>query len=146
MQFWYFYCLFVCFLFVFVYFCFCFFLFNNPVSSRICKLPIRCEIHNCTFKNTNKVSIIIIVIIINSLACSRLRDSGVREIENVITPLYFRAPYTYSSSLLSDNLVPRVLSYPPYKTSRAGRREPWERGWLSESLEQAINFFTWCFS
>ena len=100
-------------------FVFVFFLFNNPVSSRICKLPIRCEIHNCTFKNTNKVSIIIIVIIINSLACSRLRDSGVREIEKVITPLYFRAHYTYSSSLLSDNLVPRVLSYPPYK--RVGR-------------------------
>ena len=48
----------------FVLFCFCFcfcFLFNNPFSSSICKLPIRSEINNCTFKNTNKVSIIIIL-------------------------------------------------------------------------------------
>ena len=44
----------------FLFFCFCFcFCFNNPISSRICKLPIRSEICNCTFKNTNKVSIII---------------------------------------------------------------------------------------
>ena len=63
-----------------------------------------------------------------SLAFSRVRDSRVREIEKAITRLYFRAPYTYSSSLLSDNPVPRVLSYPPYNASRAGRREPWERG------------------
>ena len=48
----------------FCLFCFCFlllllfFLFNNPISSSICKLPIRSEIYNCTFKNTNKVSII----------------------------------------------------------------------------------------
>ena len=42
-------------------FCFCFFfLFHNPISSSICKLPIRSEIYNCPFKNTNKVSIIII--------------------------------------------------------------------------------------
>ena len=27
------------------------------ISSSICKLPIRSEIYNCTFKNTNKVSI-----------------------------------------------------------------------------------------
>ena len=43
----------------------CFVFFNNPISSRfvmICKLPIRCEIYNCTFKNTNKVSIIIIIV------------------------------------------------------------------------------------
>ena len=82
MQFWYFFFLaFVLFLFLFVFvfcfcfcFCFCFvfvvfvfvfFLFrNNPVSSSICKLPIRSEIYNCTFKNTNKVSIIIIIIIL----------------------------------------------------------------------------------
>ena len=41
------------------------FLFNNPISSSICKLPIRSKIYNCTFKNTNKVSIIIIVIIVS---------------------------------------------------------------------------------
>ena len=46
-------------------FCFCCLLFiiiiifNNSISSSICKLPIRSEIYNCTFKNTNKVSIII---------------------------------------------------------------------------------------
>ena len=60
--------------FVLVCFCFCFCLFfvcffNNSISSSICKLTIRSEIYNCTFKNTNKVSIIssitiIIVIII----------------------------------------------------------------------------------
>ena len=45
-------------------FCFCFcFLFNNPISSSIFKSPIRSEIYNCTFKNTNKVSVIIIIIL-----------------------------------------------------------------------------------
>ena len=58
MQFWFF---FFWLLFCFV---FCFFLFNNPISSSICKLPICSEIYNCTFKNTNKVSIIIIIIIL----------------------------------------------------------------------------------
>ena len=56
MQFWFFFLAFVLFLF-FV------FLFNNPISSSICKLPIRSEIYNCTFKNTNKVSVIIIIIL-----------------------------------------------------------------------------------
>ena len=55
MQFW----------FLFFSFLFSFFLFlNNPISSSICKLPIRSKIYNCTFKNTNKVIIIIIIIII----------------------------------------------------------------------------------
>ena len=37
---------------------------NNSKSSSICQLPIHSEIYNnCTFKNTNKVSIIIIIII-----------------------------------------------------------------------------------
>ena len=57
-----------CFVFVlFLFFCFIFVfvvLFNNPISSSIFKLPIHSEIYNCTFKNTNKVSIIIIIIII----------------------------------------------------------------------------------
>ena len=48
------------FLFVFVFV----FLFNNPISSSICKFPIRSEIYNCTFKNTNKITIIIIIDII----------------------------------------------------------------------------------
>ena len=60
MQFWYiFFWLLFCFC-----FCFCFGLFiNNSISSSICKLPIRSEIYNnyCTFKNTNKVSAIIII-------------------------------------------------------------------------------------
>ena len=38
------------------------FFLNNSISSSICKLPIGSEIYNCTFKNTNKVSIIIIMI------------------------------------------------------------------------------------
>ena len=60
MQFWFFFFwLLFCFVFVFVFV----FVFNNPISSSICKLPIRSEIYNCTFKNTNKVSIIIIIII-----------------------------------------------------------------------------------
>ena len=61
-------------LFDFVLFCFCCLLFiiiiiiiiiifNNSISSSICELPIGSEIYNCTFKNTNKVSIIIIIII-----------------------------------------------------------------------------------
>ena len=64
MQFWFFFFFFFWllfgFVFVFVFFCFCFFVFNSPISSSICKLPIHSEIYNCTFKNTNKVSIIII--------------------------------------------------------------------------------------
>ena len=69
MQFWIFFvwllfCFCFCFLFCFLFFVlFCFF-FNNPISSSICKLPIRSEIYNCTSKNTNKVSVIIIIIII----------------------------------------------------------------------------------
>ena len=39
------------------------FFLNNPISGSICKLPIRSKIYNCTFKNTNKVSIIIIIMI-----------------------------------------------------------------------------------
>ena len=38
--------------------------FNHPISSSICKLPIRSNIYNCTFNNTNKVSIIIINFIV----------------------------------------------------------------------------------
>ena len=48
-----------------IYFFFLFFFFfflNNPISSGICKLPIRSEFYNCAFKNTNKVSITIIII------------------------------------------------------------------------------------
>ena len=40
------------------------------------------------------------------------------------------------------NLVPRVLSYPPY-----GRREPWERGytWVRRNLKETVlwSFITW---
>ena len=43
----------------FLFFSLLFFL-NNPISSSICKLPIRSEFYNCAFKNTNKVSITII--------------------------------------------------------------------------------------
>ena len=38
------------------------FFFFNPISSSICKLAIRSEFYNCEFKNTNKVSITIIII------------------------------------------------------------------------------------
>ena len=53
-----------------------FFLLNNPISSSICKLPIRSEIYNCTFKNTNKVynGIIAIIIIIVSLKKKRIKQ------------------------------------------------------------------------
>ena len=40
-----------------------------------------------------------------------------------------------SPSYLSDNLVPTVLSYPlTLSLRRAGRREPWERGCLSDKV------------
>ena len=39
-----------------IWFSFSLFL-NNSISSSICKLPIRSEIYDCTFKNSNKVSI-----------------------------------------------------------------------------------------
>ena len=45
--------------FSFLFFSFFLFFFNNSISSSICKLPICSEIYNCTFRNTNKVSIII---------------------------------------------------------------------------------------
>ena len=61
MQFWFLFFLLAFVLFLFLYLLF---LFNNPISRSICKLPIRSEIYNCTFKKTNKVSIIIIIIII----------------------------------------------------------------------------------
>ena len=39
---------------------------------------------------------------------------------------------------LNLNLIPRVLSYPPYRARererglrKAVRREPWEQGWLN---------------
>ena len=65
MQFWFLFLSFflLCFCFVFCFFVF----FNYPISSSICKLPIRSKIYNCTFKNTNKVSIIIIKSLIKSL-------------------------------------------------------------------------------
>ena len=56
MQFWF---LFFSFFFLFILF---YFFLNNPISSSICKF-----IYNCTFKNTNKVSIIIIIIFFFSL-------------------------------------------------------------------------------
>ena len=40
--------------------CFVLFLIIQSQAAN-CKLPIRSEIYNCTFKNTNKVSIIIII-------------------------------------------------------------------------------------
>ena len=54
MQFW----------FCFVFVLFCFFLFNNPISSSICKLPIRSEIYNCTFKNTIKFPLLILLLLL----------------------------------------------------------------------------------
>ena len=68
LSFFFFFLVLFCFVFVFVFVFVCFLcFFNNSISSSICKLPIRSEIYNCTFKNTNKVSIIsssIIIIII----------------------------------------------------------------------------------
>ena len=82
----FFFLAFVLFLFLFLFFVFCFyFLFiNNLISSSICKLPIRSEIYNCTFKNTNKVSItiiiiiIIIIIIMVVVVCVRLLQSPLK--------------------------------------------------------------------
>ena len=59
-----------CFVLFLFCFCFCFvlfFSFNHPISSSICELPIRGEIYNCTFKKTNKASIIIIFMTIISI-------------------------------------------------------------------------------
>ena len=74
MQLWFFFSFFgFCFVsvvFIYLFFvCLCVnllvcFIFNNTISSSICKLLIHSEIYNCTFKNTNKISIIIIIIII----------------------------------------------------------------------------------
>ena len=54
MQFW----------FLFFSFFLFFFFFNHPISSSICKLPIQSEIYKiCTFKNANKVSIILLLLL-----------------------------------------------------------------------------------
>ena len=50
--------------FCFVLFLFLFFFLIIQFQAAFFKLPIHSEIYNCTFKNTNKVSIIIIIIII----------------------------------------------------------------------------------
>ena len=56
MQFW----------FLFFSFFLSFFFFNHPISSSICKLPIHSEIYKiCTFRNTNKVSIIIVIVLLS---------------------------------------------------------------------------------
>ena len=38
-----------------------FFLFNNPISSSICKLPIGSEIYNCTFKTQIKFPLLLLL-------------------------------------------------------------------------------------
>ena len=53
-----------CLFFFFDFVLFCFVSLNNPISSSICKSPIRTKIYNCTFKNTKKVSIIIIILFV----------------------------------------------------------------------------------
>ena len=90
-----------CFCFCFCFLFFVFFLFNNPISSSICKLPIRSEIYNCTFKNTNKVPIIIatvIIIIINILIFFGFmkindKDPPLRNTFWFVNPLYLIIHY-----------------------------------------------------
>ena len=67
MQFWFLFFIFF-FLFFFLFSLFCFVSLNNPISSNICKLPIRSESYNCTFKNTNEVSSTVIIIIFFNVA------------------------------------------------------------------------------
>ena len=74
-------CCFVLFCFCFVLFCF--FSFNHPVSSSICELPICGEIYNCTFKKTNKASIIIIFMIIISISIIVYQPPKCDEIRNI---------------------------------------------------------------
>ena len=63
MQFWF---IVNFFFFYFVLFCFCCLLFiiiiifNNSISSSICKLPIRSEIYNCTFKTQIKFPLLLL--------------------------------------------------------------------------------------
>ena len=71
---------FVLFLFLF---CFVFFSFNHPISSSICELPICGEIYNCTFKKTNKASIIIIFMIIISISIIVYQPPKCDEIRNI---------------------------------------------------------------
>ena len=59
-----------CLFFFFDFVLFCFVSLNNPISSSICKSPIRTKIYNCTFKNTKKVSIIIIILFVSFCCCS----------------------------------------------------------------------------
>ena len=54
------------------------FLIIQSISSSICKLPERTEIYNCTLKNTKKVAINIIIIIINDLSNYYREDGGLK--------------------------------------------------------------------
>ena len=49
----------------------------------------------------------------------------------------YHTTYKFQTAI---NLVPRVLSYPTLSLSlrRAGRREPWERGWTAIALSRTI--------
>ena len=58
---------------IIIFVCFLLLLFFGIIQSQAanCKLPIRSEIYNCRFKNTNIVSIIIIVVIIEFGSCCK---------------------------------------------------------------------------
>ena len=58
---------------IIIFFCFLLLLFFGIIQSQAanCKLSIRSEIYNCRFKNTNIVSIFIIVVIIEFGSCCK---------------------------------------------------------------------------
>ena len=51
-------------IFAFVLFCLFVFFFHHPISSRICKLPVRSEIYNCTFKSTKFLLLLLHVLLL----------------------------------------------------------------------------------
>ena len=69
----------------------CLFFLNNSVSSSICKLPIRSEIYNCTFKNTNKVAIMFCLFLVFSRMNFIFNDLHV-QLKALSQNFFFRDP------------------------------------------------------
>ena len=104
--------------FFFFGFCFCFFfLFNNPISSSIFKSSIRSEIYNCTFKNTNKVSVIIIIILKGYFRVNPILVFVVLKLKKVLLLMWSQQPnickqeseFIYLTVFLSRIFINKVL-------------------------------------
>ena len=86
---------------------------NNSISNSICKLPIRSETYNCTFKNTNKVSIIVLH---SSLSLPRFIARWINNYKTLLNVLW--ATFSVVLALRKASFWPVVRSFakPPPNT------------------------------